>query len=101
MFIVLDLFCADRKLPAEDVYNIARGILVSVAHEDLILLYVLTLLHPKLPHHIRERCQVGRRQNILDLKAEIFKEADGFVSSLEVKPELEAPDIDGSQVSLC
>ena len=41
------------------MYNILRGVLVSVAHEDLILLYVLTLLHPRLPHHIREKVAPG------------------------------------------
>ena len=63
---------------AAELYRILRGILVeslgkrgdyvdwkqetldqdeeiTVSHEDTILFLVLSLLHPKLPHYIRER----------------------------------------------
>ena len=84
MFSIVDLKF-DNKMSATEIYSITRGILMTVQHEDLILLYVLTRLHPNLPKHISDifKPRIIRDNQIK--KDEILREVDDFF--VEVKAE--------------
>ena len=51
---------------------------MTVQHEDLVLLYVLTRLHPKLPEHIRDKFEDSDSE-VQDLIVEILLAADSFL----------------------
>ena len=49
-------------------------------------MYVLTLLHPKLPEHIRDKFKVlvaSDQRRIMDIRAEILSESDLFLNGDE------------------
>jgi len=91
IFDILDISeTAVRACPVS-LYTELRGIFIrtlakeerlSLSHEDLILLYVLNLLHPKLPAYIRTKYfnQIGReRKQFCGLKTEILGDAAAFI----------------------
>jgi len=89
VFDVVD-FAFTTPMPVTEVFNITRGILNHVRHEDLVLLYVLTRLHPKLPHHIKDTFIPHNEEDsidndIQDLLLKIMHEADRYLA--EVKSE--------------
>ena len=51
---------------------------LTPAHEDLILLNVLQLIHPKLPAYIREKYAhlIGQTKRLMDFKTEILSKAN-------------------------
>ena len=75
-----------NKMSVKEIYNITRGIMMTVHKDDLLLLYVLTRLHPKLPEHISERYKhkMGKNNRIFSIKEEVFKEADEFIVQAKV-----------------
>ena len=48
---------------------------LTASHEDLILLNVLSLLHPKLPEHVRQiySDRIGPDKRIMDFHQEILE----------------------------
>jgi len=50
--------------------------------EDMLLLYTLTRLHPKLPKYIREQFSgiLGEGKRITDIREEIFAVAEAFIA---------------------
>jgi len=82
IFSVVDLEF-EAKMAALDIYNVLRGMLISVHHEDLILLYTLTRIHPKLPRYIsgKYKERIGREEHhLVGSKQEILTQADQFTS---------------------
>ena len=58
---------------------------LSPSHEDLILLNVLTLLHPKLPGFIRENYahKMGKDKRLMDFKTEILSKAKQYIMEID------------------
>ena len=58
------------------------------SHEDLILLNVLNLLHPKLPAYIRTNYahKIGKDSTLMDFKNEILGKAKDFIEEIENPP---------------
>ena len=73
-----------ENLLAVDIYRILRGVLISVHFDDVILLYVLTRIHPQLPEFIRQKYRQrdpGSGTPIVSIKDDILRDADEFVES--------------------
>ena len=73
-----------ENLLAVDIYRILRGVLISVHFDDVILLYVLTRIHPQLPEFIREKYKqrdLSSAHPIVSIKDDILRDADAFVES--------------------
>ena len=73
-----------ENLLAVDIYRILRGVLISVHFDDVILLYVLTRIHPQLPEFIREKYRQRDPSSgnpIASIKDDILRDADEFVES--------------------
>ena len=71
---------------------------MTVTLEDLTLLYVLTLIHPQLPGHIRDKYgKMGNR--IMEYKAEILLEATQFLTTEETKTQLQKYPVESKEVS--
>ena len=76
--------------PPEDVYLTLRGIFLrnlcheeklALSHEDFILFYALTVIHPDLPVFVREKYTDRLAQNrIVDFKADILSDAASFLA---------------------
>merc|ERR1711860_65395 len=64
---------------------------LSPSHEDLILLNVLTLLHPKLPAYVKEQYghKMGTTMRLMDFKTEILTKAKQYIAEIE-NPQLSA-----------
>lgn len=58
---------------------------LSPSHEDLILLNVLSLLHPKLPAYVRENYahKMGQQKRLMDFKQEILSKAKQYIAEIE------------------
>ena len=58
---------------------------LTPSHEDLILLNVLTLLHPKLPAYIKETYghKLGKEHRLMDYKTEILTKAKQYIQEIE------------------
>ena len=58
---------------------------LSPSHEDLILLNVLQLIHPKLPTFIREQYahKMGLDRRLMDFKTEILTKAKHYIQEIE------------------
>ena len=58
---------------------------LSPSHEDMIFLNVLTLLHNKLPHYIRDQYahKIGKNKSLMDFKTEILSKAQTFIHEIE------------------
>ena len=79
---------------AEVLYSTLRGIFLrnlckdeelGLSHEDFILIYLVTVLHPDLPFFIRDKYinRIGSSQRIIDFKSEIFLDLDKFLGRKE------------------
>ena len=55
---------------------------LGLSHEDFILFYVLAVLHPELPVHIRDiyKEKLGTKR-IIDFRADILGESEIFLQS--------------------
>ena len=64
---------------------------LSPSHEDLILLNVLTLIHPKLPAYVKEHYghKMGQTMRLMDFKTEILTKAKQYIAEIE-NPQLSA-----------
>jgi len=91
IFEILDVLDPEVKRTSESVYTNLRGIFLrnlrhdeklALSHEDFILFYVLTILHPDLPVFIREKYfhQMGSSKRILDFKTDVLTDAEEFLS---------------------
>lgn len=58
---------------------------LTPSHEDLILMNVLQLLHPKLPSFIREQYahKIGLQKRLMDFKTEILTKAKQYIEEIE------------------
>ena len=67
---------------------------LTASHEDLILLNVIQLIHPKLPQYIREQYahKIGTTHSLMDYKTEILSRAKQYVQEIESR-ESEAAQI--------
>jgi len=91
IFELLDVLQTGTQLcaPPEDVYLTLRGIFLrnlcheeklGLSHEDFILFYALTMIHPELPVFVREKYTDRLAQNrIVDFKADILSDAASFL----------------------
>ena len=89
--------------PPEDVYLTIRGIFLrnlcheeklALSHEDFILFYVLSVLHPELPKFIRDKFKEKLGKNrILDFRADILAESDDFLKSRAIATDAEAKKV--------
>ena len=72
---------------------------LSPSHEDLILLNVLTLIHPKLPSYIREMYahKIGKDKHLMDFKNEILTKSKHFI--LEI--ESDSPQVSSIEEAQC
>ena len=102
IFDILDLWNLDGQT-SDSLYTNLRGIFLQTlahdeklapSHEDFILFYVLTILHPELPVFIRDKYfqKMGTEKRILDYKTEILFDAKIFSSRVEEKSELTEED---------
>ena len=57
---------------------------LTASHEDLILLNVLMLIHPKLPNYIREHYahRMGEGKRIMDFKTEILSKCKQYLNDI-------------------
>ena len=90
IFEILDLLDSEaQNQTAEVLYSTLRGIFLrnlhkdeelGLSHEDFILIYLVTVLHPDLPVFIRDKYvnRIGTSQRIIDFKSEIFLDLDKF-----------------------
>ena len=64
---------------------------LSPSHEDLILLNVLTLIHPKLPAYVKEHYghKMGQTMRLMDFKTEILTKAKQYIADIE-NPQISA-----------
>ena len=64
---------------------------LSPTQEDLILLNVLTLIHPKLPAYVKENYghKIGTDKRLMDFKTEILTKAKQYITEIE-SPQLSA-----------
>ena len=71
--------------------NLTQDEKLSPSHEDLILLNVLTLIHPKLPAYIKEHYghKLGQTMRLMDFKTEILTKAKQYIADIE-NPQLSA-----------
>ena len=77
------------RAPPETFYSTLRGIFLrnlcheeklALSHEDFILFYALTMIHPDLPAFVREKYTDRLAQNrIVDFKADILSDAASFL----------------------
>lgn len=58
---------------------------LSPSHEDLILVNVLTLIHPLLPRYVKDKYghKIGQTQRLMDFKTEILALAAQYISDIE------------------
>ena len=58
---------------------------ITPSHEDLILLNVLTLLHPKLPAFVKEQYghKMGQDKRLMDFKTEILTKAKQYIQDID------------------
>ena len=58
---------------------------LSPSHEDLVLMNVIQLLHPKLPQFIREKYahKIGKGKRLMDFKTEILSKAKQYILEIE------------------
>ena len=58
---------------------------LTPSHEDLILLNVLMLLHPKLPAYIKDKYsdKIGKQKRLMDFKTEILTKAKSFIEDID------------------
>ena len=96
IFEILNLLRLAEGKPrnnSESLYTTLRGIFLSnlrhdeklaLSHEDFILFYVLTILHPELPIFIKDKyvAKLATNKRIYDYKSEILGESDNFLSSI-------------------
>ena len=78
------------RAPPETFYSTLRGIFLrnlcqeeklALSHEDFILFYALTVIHPDLPVFVREKYTDRLAQNrIVDFKADILLDAASFLA---------------------
>ena len=79
------------RAPPETFYSTLRGIFLrnlcheeeklALSHEDFILFYALTVIHPDLPVFVREKYTDRLAQNrIVDFKADILSDAASFLA---------------------
>ena len=61
--------------------NLCEGEKLGLSHEDFILIYLVTILHPELPIFIgnKYKNRIGGNQRIIDFKAEILLDLDKFL----------------------
>ena len=87
IFEIIDLISViEEDANTEWLYTNLRGIFLrhdeqlGLSHEDFILFYVLSVLHPELPKFIRSKYKKKLGKNrILDLRADILAESDQFL----------------------
>ena len=89
IFAILNLLPINEK-SANLFYENVRGIILenfesaelTVGHEDLVLLCVLTLLHPQLPAHIREQFSniIKNGGHIFRFRTKILSVAEQFLA---------------------
>ena len=72
---------------------------LSPSHEDMIFLNVLTLLHNKLPHYIRDQYahKIGKNKSLMDFKTEILSKAQTFIHEIE-NPVIAASTLQTNQI---
>ena len=60
---------------------------LTPSHEDLILLNVLQIMHPKLPTYIKEiyAHKIGKSKRIMDFKTEILNKSRQFIEEIREK----------------
>ena len=65
--------------------NLCQDEELGLSHEDFILIYLVTVLHPDLPYFIRDKYvnRIESKQRILDFKSEIFLDLDKFLGREE------------------
>ena len=90
IFQIIDLINCESQKSTESIYSNLRGIFLQnlrreeklgLSHEDFILFYVLTILHPDLPVFIKDKySQKMGNKRILDYKSEILIDAEQFIS---------------------
>ena len=58
---------------------------LTPSHEDLILMNVLQILHPKLPAYIKEHYahKIGQQKRLMDYKTEILTKAKQYIQEIE------------------
>ena len=63
---------------------------LTPSHEDLILLEVLRILHPKLPFYVRDQYmhKMGKNKRLMDFKTEILTKAKQYIKELSEPEEL-------------
>ena len=71
--------------------NLTEDEKLTPSHEDLILLNVLTLIHPKLPAYVKEHYghKMGQTMRLMDFKTEILTKAKQYIAEIE-NPQLSA-----------
>jgi len=90
IFQLADYIEPEEKISSENLYTKLHGIFIrqlrdgqklAPSHEDLILFYTLTIIHPKLPAFIRDKycSRIGTDKRILDFELEILRDAEEFV----------------------
>ena len=65
--------------------TLAQDEKLSPSHEDLILLNVLFLLHPRLPAFIKEHYsdKIGNQKRLMDYKTEILNKAKMYIEEIQ------------------
>ena len=91
IFQIIDLINTKVEHSPNTLYTNLRGIFLrnlrhdeklALSHEDFILFYVLTVLHPDLSVFIKDKYNEKLSyKRILDFKAEILADAEGFLST--------------------
>lgn len=58
---------------------------MTPSHEDLVLLNVLQLIHPKLPSYVRDHYahKIGQEKRLMDFKTEILSKAKTFIQEID------------------
>ena len=74
------------NLRAIFLQNLHHDEKLGLSHEDFILFYVLTTIHPDLPVLIRDKYSHQLEdKRILDFKSEIFIDAERFIAEFQSK----------------
>ena len=101
IFEIMDLVSViEEDVSTEWLYTNLRGIFLrhdeqlGLSHEDFILFYVLSVLHPDLPKFIRDKFKEKLARNrILDLSADILAESEDFLKSRAIAANAEAKEV--------
>ena len=69
---------------------------LTPSHEDLILLNVLQLLHPKLPHYVKDQYahKIGQNKRIMDFKTDILNKAKQYIEEIENNTDVQLNKIE-------